>query len=85
MEVLAAARDRGLAAREALAARAAAERGIPAAVARRHLCHQVQYDFGAKARRGMAKFYEMASEEGLAPEAVRLVVAPQAGRGRAAT
>jgi chorismate dehydratase len=78
VEVLSAARDRGLAAREAIAARAAAERGIPPAAARRHLCHQVEYGFGPKARLGLTRFYEMAAEEGLAPEGCRLALAPGA-------
>jgi len=75
VEVLAAARDRGLAAREALATRAAAERGIPLAAARRHLEHQVRYDFDEKARLGLKKFYETASEAALAPDGGRLVLA----------
>jgi hypothetical protein len=61
-------RDWPQAAREALASRAAAERGIPPDVARRHLCHQVCYAFGEKQRHGLRIFYETASEQGLAPE-----------------
>jgi chorismate dehydratase len=71
-ELLADARDAGLAAREDIAARAEAERGIPADVARRHLESQVKYAFGRKEREGLMLFYRMAAEEGLAPPGVRL-------------
>ncbi len=74
--VLAAARDRGLAAREELAERAANRLSIPLEVTRRHLLEQVRYEFGGAERRGLKAFYEMAAEEGLAPEGGRLRLAP---------
>jgi chorismate dehydratase len=77
-EVLTAARDRGLEMREALAARAAEERGIPPDVARRHLCHQARYAFGRKEAEGLGAFYRMAAEKLLAPEGVRLALLPMA-------
>jgi len=80
VELLSAARDAGLAAREQLAARAARELGIPAETAERYLTERVRYEFGAKERSGVRAFYRMAVEEGLAPEGVRLRMAP-AGRG----
>jgi len=69
--LLAAALDRGLAAREALADEAAPRLGIPAEVARRHLMHEVRYDFGRRQREGLLAFYRMAAEDGLAPEGAR--------------
>ena len=74
-ELLDAARDAGLAAREELATRAEAERGIPIDVARRHLESQVKYAFGRKEREGLMAFYRMAAEEGLAPPGGRLRLA----------
>lgn len=71
-EILSAARDRGLAAREAIADEAAREIGVPAEVARRHLLEQVGYAFGSKEQQGLRTFYEMARDEGLAPEGGRL-------------
>jgi chorismate dehydratase len=76
--ILSEARDRGLAAREALAAEASATRGIPPEIARRFLMEQVRYDFGSKEREGLSVFYRMAGEEGLAPEGLRLRLAPGA-------
>jgi len=76
-ELLADARDEGLEAREEIAARAEAERGIPADVARRHLEEQVKYAFGRKEREGLLAFYRMAAEEGLAPPGVRLRLGPE--------
>ena len=82
VELLSAARDAGLAAREQLAARAAGELGVPAEAARRYLMEQVRYEFGAKEQRGVRAFYRMAVEEGLAPEGVRLRTAsPGGGEG----
>ncbi len=78
VEALAAARDRGLAAREELAERAAERLEIPPEVARRYLLEQVRYDFGEQERRGLMTFYRMAAEEGLAPEGGRLRLAPAA-------
>jgi predicted solute-binding protein len=77
--VLAEARDAGRAAREALAARAAAERGIPAGTALHYLAEQMHYGFGRAEREGLAHFYALAVEEGLAPAGGRLRLAP-AGR-----
>jgi len=79
-ELLAEARDAGLAARENLAVRAEAERGIPADVARQHLESQVQYAFGRKEREGLKAFYRMAAEDGLAPAGGRLRFAGKRGR-----
>ena len=70
--LLAAARDRGLAAREEIAAVAPAEFGVPADIARRHIFEQIQYTFGQRDRDGLRAFYRMAAEEGLAPDGVRL-------------
>jgi len=74
--LLAAARDRGLEAREALAAKAQQELGIPLEVARRHLLEQVCYTFGPRERKGLHTFYEMAAAEGIAPEGGRLRFPP---------
>ncbi|MCX5671690.1 MAG: menaquinone biosynthesis protein [Planctomycetota bacterium] len=71
-EMLAEARDRGLAARESIAEEAARELGLPGDVARRYLLDQVRYGFGPKEQEGLRAFYRMAAEEGLAPEGVRL-------------
>jgi len=73
--LLAAARDRGLAAREEIAAVAPAEFGVPVDVARRHIFEQIQYTFGQRERDGLRAFYRMAAEEGLAPDGVRLRMA----------
>jgi chorismate dehydratase len=75
MDVLASARDAGLAARDQIAAEAPAVCGVPADVARRHLFEQVQYGFGPKERQGLEVFYRMAVEEGLAPDGVHLEMA----------
>jgi len=82
VELLSEARDSGLAAREQLAARAARELGIPAAVAGPYLMEQVRYEFGAKEQNGLRAFYRMAVEEGLAPEGVRLRMARAGGGER---
>ena len=71
-EMLAEARDRGLAARESIAEKAARELGLPGDVARRYLLDEVRYGFGPKEQEGLRAFYRMAAEEGLAPEGVRL-------------
>ena len=73
--LLAAARDRGLAAREEIAAVAPEEFGVPADIARRHIFEQIQYTFGQRDRDGLRAFYRMAAEEGLAPDGVRLRMA----------
>jgi len=75
MDVLASARDAGLAARDQIAAEAPAACGVPADVARRHLFEQVQYGFGPKEQQGLEVFYRMAAQEGLAPDGVRLEMA----------
>jgi len=75
MDVLASARDAGLAARDQIAAEAPAVCGVPADVARRHLFEQVQYGFGPKEQQGLEVFYRMAAQEGLAPDGVRLEMA----------
>ena len=75
MDVLASARDAGLAARDQIAAEAPAACGVPADVARRHLFEQVQYGFGHKEQQGLEVFYRMAVEEGLAPDGVHLEMA----------
>jgi len=72
VELLSAARDRGLAHLEELAARASAERGILPDVARRFLCHQVRYGFGQREQLGTQFFYERAADECLAPLGVKL-------------
>jgi predicted solute-binding protein len=73
--LLAAARDRGLAAREEIVALSPGEFGVPVDVARRHIFEQVQYTFGQRDRDGLRAFYRMAAEEGLAPDGVRLQMA----------
>jgi chorismate dehydratase len=75
MEVLTEARDRGLAARESIAAEAVRVLGLPVDLARRYLLEQVRYGFGSKEFEGLRAFYRMAAEEGLAPEGVRLRLA----------
>ena len=77
VRLLAEARDAGLEARDALAERAERERGIPAAQAHQYLVHQVRYAFGRKERQGLAVFYRMASEDGLAPIGGRLELGPE--------
>jgi len=72
IEMLTAARDRGLKAREALAAEAAPTLGLDADAARRYLMDEIRYEFGPKEQDGLRAFYRMAAEEGLAPEGVRL-------------
>ena len=74
--LLAEARDRGLEAREALAAEAPAKHGIPADVALRYLTEQIRYTFGPKEYAGLAAFHRMAAEEGLAPEGAALRLPP---------
>jgi len=76
VDVLSAALRRGLEAREQLAARARDELGMPLEVARRHLLEQVHYEFGPRERKGLLAFYEMAVEEGIAPEGGRLRFPP---------
>jgi len=73
--LLAAARDRGLAAREEIAAVAPEAFGVPVDIARRHIFEQIQYTFGQRDRDGLRAFYRMAAEEGLAPDGVRLRMA----------
>jgi predicted solute-binding protein len=73
--LLAAACDRGLEAREEIAAMSPAEFGVPVDLARRHLFDQIQYKFGARERDGLRMFQRMAAEEGLAPDGVRLQMA----------
>jgi predicted solute-binding protein len=73
--LLAAARDRGLEAREEIAATSPAEFGVPVDLARRHLFDQIQYKFGSRERDGLRMFNRMAAEEGLAPDGVRLQMA----------
>ena len=75
MDVLASARDAGLAARDQIVAEAPAACGVPADVARRHLFEQIQYGFGPKEQQGLEVFYRMAAQEGLAPDGVRLEMA----------
>jgi predicted solute-binding protein len=70
--LLAAARDRGLEAREKIAALSPAAFGVPADLARRHIFEQIQYKFGRRERDGLRMFNRMAAEEGLAPDGVRL-------------
>ena len=65
----------GLAAREALAAQAAAAGKVPLEVVRRFLVDQTRYAFGPKELQGLAVFLEVAGAEGLAPEGVRLQLA----------
>jgi len=79
IEVLSAARDRGLAARDELAVRGAKAVGIPVEAARRYLTEQVEYEFGPKQHQGLRAFYRMASEDGLAPDGVRLHLARAGG------
>jgi len=73
--VLSAARDAGLAAREAIAAAGAEELGLPPADVRRYLYDQVRYAFGAAERKGLTAFYRMAVAERLVPEGARLRLA----------
>ena len=73
--LLAAARDRGLAAREEIVAMSPAEFGVPADLARRHIFEQVQYTFGQRDRDGLRAFLRLAAEECLAPDGVRLQMA----------
>jgi len=73
--VLTEARDAGLAARDEIAEAAADDLGLPAGALRVYLHDQVRYTFGASERKGLAAFYRMAVEEGLAPEGSRLDVA----------
>ena len=80
MEVLTAARDRGLAAREAIADAGAAELGIPVETARRYLLEQIRYEFATREQDGLRVFYRMAGEENLAPEGARLRF-PRLGQG----
>ena len=69
------ARDAGLAARDAIAEAAAADLGLPAPALRTYLSDRVRYTFGGRERKGLAAFYRMAVEDGLAPEGSRLRVA----------
>jgi len=73
--LLAEARDRGLAAREALAVEAAPALGLSAEAARRYLVDQMRYGFGPREQKGLRVFLGMAAEDGLAPEGARVVVA----------
>jgi chorismate dehydratase len=84
VEILAAARDRGLPARKDLAVRAAKTLGISAEAARLYLTEQVHYTFGEKEQDGLRAFYRMVAEDGLAPEGVRLRVAHPSGTAPAA-
>jgi len=79
VQVLAAARDAGLAARDELAERGARAVGITAQAARRYLTDQVRYDFGSKEQDGLRAFYRMAAEDGMAPEGMRLRMARPGG------
>jgi len=73
--VLTEARDRGLAACEAIAEAAAEELGLPAEALRAYLLRQVRYGFGPREQKGLRAFYRMAVEEGLAPAGSRLRLA----------
>jgi len=80
-DLLSEARDLGLAQREALARRGAAQIGIAPEAAVQYLTQQIHYDFGRKQQDGLRAFYRMAAEEGLAPEGVRLRLYQAAGDG----
>lgn len=75
IKLLTEARDRGLAAREEIAAEGARVLGLPPDVTRRYLLEQVRYGFGPKEQQGLRAFYRMAADEGLAPEGCRLRLA----------
>jgi len=77
IEILSSARDRGLAAREAMAEEAHRALGLPLASARRYLLSQVRYEFGRKEQDGLRAFHRMAADEGLAPEGGRLRFPPK--------
>ena len=68
----------GLAAREFLAAEAAAAGKVPLEVVRRFLMEQTRYVFGPKELQGLTVFLEMAGAEGIAPEGVAVAVAEKA-------
>ncbi len=72
LAILGEAAAKGLAARESMAAEAAAKGKIPLEVVRRFLMDQTRYAFGAKELQGLTAFLEMAGQDGLAPDAVRL-------------
>ncbi|HUU30917.1 MAG TPA: menaquinone biosynthesis protein [Phycisphaerae bacterium] len=77
IDMLTLARDRGLAAREAMAEEAHRALGLPLASARRYLLSQVRYEFGRKEQDGLRAFHRMAADGGLAPEGGRLRFPPK--------
>ncbi len=81
---LAEAKAAGLAARPALAARAAETLGIDAELAEAYLTEHVHYRFGRRERQGLHTFWERAADESLAPPDVRLRLAPPTGAEEAA-
>jgi chorismate dehydratase len=64
----------GLEARDSMVAEAAARGKVKAEVLRRFLFDQTRYAFGPKEIEGLSAFLEMASQEGLAPEGVGLLI-----------
>lgn len=67
LAALAAARDRGLASLDALAAEAAGGDATRAAVLASYLRHNLQYAFGPREQAGLARFFELAAEVGHTP------------------
>ena len=75
LAILGEAAAKGLATRESMAAEAAAKGKAPVELVRRFLMDQTRYAFGPKELQGLTAFLEMAGQDGLAPDAVRLDVA----------
>jgi cyclic dehypoxanthinyl futalosine synthase len=68
-ELFVAAKEAGLARRDAIADEHAARTGLPAASLRAYLRESVRYDLGDDERRGLERFYDEAARAGLLPPA----------------
>ncbi|HEX3148694.1 MAG TPA: menaquinone biosynthesis protein [Gemmataceae bacterium] len=66
------ARDQGLARVGTIAQREAAKLGLDAGFCRRYLSNILSFDLGPKEQAGLAHFYDLARDLGLAPEGVEL-------------
>jgi chorismate dehydratase len=75
-EILAEAASRGLEARESMAVEAAAKSRLPLEVVRRFLMDQTRYAFGPKELQGLTVFLDKVVKEGMAPEGVKVRLAP---------
>ncbi len=72
-QILTEARDQGVARAEAIARREAPRLGISPQLAHNYLTRNLHFTLGERERRGLQRFYELAVQQGLAPEGNELV------------